>query len=145
MKFSVLLLSLVVAAKAASGVTLFSWQESRDKNTGEKRIGFFLAPEPVRKVFEADAKGDTGKVQAQSAKLPKDAWIYGLMLTGEAKTYSKEKIALFEPSPCGSPLELDSGSIEMDRKSGTVRVALKVKQDGKVIIFVGNGLYPIKK
>jgi hypothetical protein len=142
---SALFLALVVAAHAASDVTLFAWQESREEKTGEKQFGFFLAPVAVKKIFDADAKGDAKAVEALSAKLQKDAWMYALLLTGESKSYAKEKIALFEPRPCGSELALMSGAVEVDRKAGTVRVMLKVKQDEKLIDFVGNGTYRIQK
>jgi hypothetical protein len=145
MKRLALLLLLVSVAHAASDVLLFAWQESRDEKTSEKQFGFFLAPAAVKKVCDADMKGDTKTVAALSAKLPKDAWMYGLLLTGESKTYLKENIALFEPSPCGSELKLDSGSVEVDQKAGTVRVLLMVKQDGKLSNFVGNGIYRIHK
>jgi hypothetical protein len=145
MKRLALLLFLVSVVHAASDVLLFAWQESREEKSGEKRFGFFLAPAAVKRVVEADAKGDKKAVDTLSAKLPKDAWMYGLLLTGESQVYPKEKIALFEPSPCGSELELVSGSIEVDRKTGTVRVTLKVKQDDRLIDFVANGVYRINK
>ena len=145
MKRLALILLLAVTVHAATDIRLFFWQESRDAKTGEKLFGFFLAPEAVQKIFEADAKGHAKTVEALVAKLPKDAWNYGLLLTGESKTYKKEKITLFEPSPCGSELALFSGSVDVDRKAGTVHVALKVTQGGTVIDFVGNGVYQFKK
>jgi hypothetical protein len=145
MKRIALFLALAVAAHAASNVAMFGWQESRDEKSGERKFGFFVATAAVRKVFEATANGNTSEAQALSAKLPKDAWMYALLLTGEAKSYAKEKITLFEPKPCGSILELVSGTVDVDRKTGTVRVALKVRQDDKLIDFVGNGAYRIAK
>ncbi|MBS0663967.1 MAG: hypothetical protein JSR48_11940 [Verrucomicrobia bacterium] len=128
-------------ARAGSDVALFGWQESRDEKTEERLYGFYLAPPAARKVFEADARGDARTVQALSAKLPKDAWMYGLMLRGELKSYRKEKITLFEPGPCGSILKLVAGSIEVDWKAGSLRVSLEVDQEGKRSDFVGNGYY----
>lgn len=62
---------------------------------------------------------------------------------GEEATFLKDKLALFEPSPCGSALQIDPGSVEFDRKKGIVPVAFKVIQDGKLIDFRGNGVYQI--
>jgi len=140
-----LLLALIATAHASTDVRLFKWQESREEKTGEKQFGFFLAPEAVEKVAEADAKGDAKRAATLAAKLPKDAWLYGLLLKGESETYTKETITLFEPSPCGSELKLASGSVAVNRKSGTVHVNLKVKLDGQLSDFCGNGVYQIKK
>lgn len=129
------------SARAASDVVLFGWQESRDEKNQERLYGFFLAPPAVKKVFDADVLGDSKTVQALSAKLPTDAWIYGLMLRGKSKSYPKERVTLFEPSPCGSLIKLLSGSIEVDWRSGALSVSLEVEQEGKRVAFVGNGLY----
>jgi hypothetical protein len=79
------------------------------------------------------------------SKLPKDAWDYGVLLRGESKTYQKEEVTLFESSPCGDLPEVVSGMVEVDWKKQTVRIALKVVKEGKVVDFVGNGTYPIEK
>jgi len=144
MKRIALLLILTLTACAATDVCLFHWQEARDKKSGEKLFGFFLAPEAVRRVLEAEAKGDAKAAETLARGLPEGAWNYGLVLKGELNAYSKESIALFEPSPCGSLLTLFSGSVDVDRQAGIVRVALKVTQDGKIIDFVGNGVYHFK-
>ena len=124
---------------------MFSWGESRDETTGESLIVFALAPEEVMRWAQADAAGDVAAAKALERELPKEPWIYALGLRGKAKVYRKGTIELFEPRPCGSSLQLDSGLVEVDRKKGTVHIALKVAQDGKIIDFVGNGDYPLEK
>ncbi len=135
---------VLASTVARAEVRLNFWQESRDEKTAEPLFGFLLAPAAMMAVVEADAKGDDKKAAALAEKLPADTWMYGLLLSGEATSYAKEKIDLFEPKPCGSMITLESGTVEVDRKKRTVRVALKVTQDGKVIDFVGNGTFPIK-
>ena len=145
MKRLALLLILATTGYAAADIRVFRWQESRDAKTGEKRFGFFIAPRAVQIILEADARSDQKTVEALAAKLPKDAWDYGLLLSGRSNVYQKEKIALFEPSPCGVLPEIASGTVEVDWMKSVVRIALKVVLDGKVVDFVGNGIYPFKK
>lgn len=95
--------------------------------------------------MEAKEKGDEKAADAFAEKLPSDSWMYALLLTGEEKIYRKDKIKLAEPKPCGDMLEVDSGTVEVDRKADTIRVALRVKQDGKLIDFIGNGKFSIRK
>lgn len=145
MKRLALLLALVATGYAASDIRVFRWQELRNAKSGEKQLGFFIAPRAVQAILEADARGDQKRVEALGAKLPEDAWNYGVLLSGESKIYQKEKITLFEPSPCGDLPEIASGTVEVDWKKRTVCIALKVMLEGKVVDFVGNGIYPIKK
>ncbi len=146
MRKSLLLAVLLLATGLVRAeVRLNFWQESRDEKTGEALFGFLLAPTTMMAAMEADAKGDGETALKLGEKVQAaDAWMYGLLLRGEAPVYAAEKLLLFEPKPCGSLLALDSGTVEVDRKKRTVRVALKVTQDGKVIDFVGNGTFPIK-
>ncbi len=107
--------------------------------------GFFLAPKAVMNYVEADERGDAKAVKTLEARLPKNAWMYGLVLIGETQSYSKEKLMLFEPRPCGSELQIESGVVRVDHKAGIVHIALKVTQDGKIIDFIANGNFPIRK
>jgi|ERR1035437_1791418 hypothetical protein len=144
-KSAVIFALLFVVAHASAEVRLFGWQESQDEKTGEKPYGFFLAPKAVMEAMEADAKGDAKAAKALVGKSQEELWDDGILLGGEATIYQRESLTLFEPSPCGSMLEVTSGSVEVDRKTGTMRVTLKVTQDGKLGDFRGNGTYAIRK
>jgi hypothetical protein len=144
-RIGILLALLLTASFARADVRLFLWLESHDEKTGEKLSAFALAPPAVMKWVEAGAKGDIKTAKALEEKLPKDAWMYAIVLRGEATVYSKDMLDLFEPKPCGDSLRIQSGTVEVNRKADTVRIALKVEQDGKTIDFIGNGVYPIRK
>lgn len=141
MKWLTLTLLLVTEACAASDVRVFRWQEWRDEKTKEKRFAFFLAPYAVEILLEAEARNDQKTVEMLAAKLPKDTWNYGVILNGESTSYSKEQIVLFEPFPCGSLPEIVSGTIDVDWRKHTIRVALKVIVNKSSLNFVGNGVY----
>ena len=111
------------------------------EKTGEKLSGFFIAPLDVKAFYEAIAAGDEKKAEALASKLPKDAWSFILLLRGEELTFSKARIIMREGTICGDYPELSAGSVTVDRKSSTVRIALKVSRDGKLSDFVGNGEY----
>ena len=142
---SILVGLLLVALNVRADVRLFLWQEARDEKNGEKLSAFYLAPTVVMTWMEAMARGDSKLAESIEKKLPKDAWMYGLALHGEGQAFTKIKLSLFEPKPCGSLIQIESGSVELDRKTGTVRVALKVRQDGRLIDFIGNGDFPIRR
>ncbi|MEY2879035.1 MAG: hypothetical protein RLZZ15_1415 [Verrucomicrobiota bacterium] len=139
-----LALSLLTTAVGAD-VRLFLWQEVRDEKSGEIQSGFFVAPQAVKEMAEAEARGDAKRAKMLGEKLPKTSWMYGIVLKGVATIYSSDTLFLFEPMPCGSELKVASGTVELDRPKGTMRVALKVTQDGNPIDFIGNGTYPIPK
>jgi hypothetical protein len=146
MKTPLILSLFLVASVYGADVHAFGWQESRDEKTGEKHFGFFVAaPKLVRDMFVAEAKGDSKAASAIGARLPKDAWDYALLLTGESTSYSKEKVAMVVPSPCGDVIKIVSGTVEVDRKKNAVRIALQVVQDGKTVDFVGNGSFTLEK
>lgn len=145
LKAALFIALLFVTSMAHAEVRLNFWQESRDEKTAEPLFGFLLAPAAMMAAMEADAKGDTKTAAALAEKLPADTWMYALLLRGDTSAYSKEKLVLAEPKPCGSLITLESGTVEVDRKKNTVRIALKVTQDGKVIDFVGNGTFPIAR
>jgi hypothetical protein len=96
-------------------------------------------------VLEAGARHDEKAAEKIAAKVPKDAWDYILALNGEATRYSKEKITLAVPGPCGEILKIASGTVEVDRKKNTVSIDLKVEDEGRVVAFKGNGVFPIQK
>ena len=145
MKLLALMLLAALPAYGADDFRMFWWQESLDEKTGEKLSACYLAPEAVKAVYEAFAKGDETKAKDLADKLPPDARSYILAVKGEAKTYPKEKIVLAEGTICGDVFKLDSGNVEVDRKASTVRVALKIIRDGKLVDFPGNGVYDLKQ
>ncbi len=122
-KLAIIFSLLLVTIPARAEVRLFGWQESQDEKTGEKLSGFFVAPKVVMEAIEADAKDEAVRgIRMIASRPPAEIWNYGIVLKGDALTYPKERLALFEPSPCGSMLEVVSGSVDVDRKAGTVRV-----------------------
>lgn len=144
MKLLALIFVIALAVSARAEVLLVNWDESPDEKTGEKRVRFFLSPNWVVEYWKADERGDIkAAIAALKGRKVEEIWSYAILLHGEASRYQKENLRLLEPSPCGGPLELISGSVEVDRKSGVVRVALKVKQEGKLGDFIGNGVYRI--
>jgi hypothetical protein len=144
-ELTVILVIALAALQARADVRLFAWQESREEKTDEKQFGFCLAPSAVMKFMEADGKGDRKTAESLAAGLRKDAWAYVLKLTGELGVYSKERVVLCESGPCGSMIEIESGSVDVDWNAKTVRVGLKVVLDGKPVDFRGNGTYRIRK
>ncbi|MDP3069013.1 MAG: hypothetical protein Q8N18_01935 [Opitutaceae bacterium] len=139
------LLSLFLLAAniaIASDIRAFLWQESRDEKTREPQYGFFVASEAVKEVMEADAAGDSKKVERLSQKVPPDAWLFAVMLKGEAKQYSKEKISIARIDGHESVV-IVSGTIEAERAKRVVKIDLKIKSDGKTVSFPGNGTYTV--
>jgi hypothetical protein len=144
---ALLIFMLTIPVAAASEPILFGWRESLDPATNEKRYIFYLVPDDATKeVVEAAERGDEKTATTLSAKLPRDSWIKCVALMGELNSYPAEKIGIIIPAPCADFENPISGSIEVDWKSRSLRIALKVKsEDGKPIDFIGNGSYRIIK
>lgn len=140
---TILLLILAISARAATDVTVFHWHERHDEKQGGKVTAFFVGPTAVKEVFDAQARRDEKAVQELGARLPKDAWDCIVELRGEARTYLKDKITLAYMSPPKTIVEIVSGSVAVDRAKKTLRIALKIVLEGKVVDFAGNGVYPI--
>ncbi|MFO1451365.1 MAG: hypothetical protein U1F61_24610 [Opitutaceae bacterium] len=143
MKQLTLFFLAALTAQAAETFRVFWWQDSRDEKTGEKLSAFYLAPEIVMQVFQADAQGDTKTVEALAPKIPENAKLYIVLLKGESKSYSKDSIRLFDGPKCGTEHQIDSGGIKVDPKTGTVSVSLKLTDNGQVAAFEGNGRFEI--
>lgn len=139
MKLLLIIIALTTSA-VASDLRAFMWQESRDEKTKEARLGFFIASEATKEVFEAEARGDSDRAKKLAQKLPADAWIYGILLHGEAATYSKSKISIMRGHDL---VEVQEGQISLDSKTRTVLVALTVIEDGKSVTFRGNGKFVV--
>ena len=129
---------------AKAELSTFKWTETDSKLAGGKVIEFFVSSRSVMAYMEAGARGDTATVKKLDATLPEDSWIYGVSLAGDATTYAKDKIHVFGVGPCGDPITIDSGTVQIDRNKKTVRIALKILIGGKVTDFKANGLYSIQ-
>ncbi len=129
---------------AKAELSTFKWTETDTKPSGGKVIEFFVSSRSVMAYMEATDRGDTATVKKLDAKLPEDSWIYGVSLAGEATTYPKDKIHVFGVGPCGDPITLNSGNVEIDRNKNTVRIALKILTGDKATDFKANGLYSIQ-
>jgi hypothetical protein len=139
------LLSLFLLAAniaIASDIRAFLWQESRDEKTRELQYGFFVGPAAVKEVMEAEAAGDAKKVEELSSKTPPDTWLFAVLLSGEAKQYSKDKISIARIDGHES-VDIVSGSVELEREKRAVKIDLKIKLEGKVVSFPGNGSYSV--
>ena len=136
-------LALAISARAATDVSVFRWVERDDEKRGAKTISFFVAPTAVKELFDADARGDQKAVEALGAKLPRDAWDCVVQLEGTAKTYAKDKVTLMYLSPPKTIVAIDSGVVEVDRAKKTVRIALKIVLESRVVDFIGNGVYAL--
>ncbi len=133
------MLSLVLASNTmAADIRVFMWQESRDDKTGERQFGFFVASNAAKEALEADPRGDAAKSEELAAKIPPEAWMYGVLLQGEAKTYVKEKISMFRGHDL---IEVTSGHITVDLKKRTVEIGLEILEDEQRMPFPGNGIF----
>jgi hypothetical protein len=138
-KMKTLLLGLVLVSSAiAADIHVFMWQESRHEKTGERQFGFYVASEAVKAAFEAEARGDDAEAGKLAQKIPSDAWMYGVLLQGEAKSYPREKVTMFRGHDL---IEVVSGQIAVDVKKRVVEISLEIRVDGKVVPFPGNGAF----
>jgi hypothetical protein len=138
-----LFLLAAFTAQAAEPFRAFWWQESRDVKTGEKLAAFYLAPEIVMQMFQADARGDTKTVEALATKIPDSAKLYVVLLKGENQSYSQASIRLFDGPKCATEYQIASGEVKVDPKARTVSISLKLTDKKKVAAFEGNGSFEI--
>ena len=127
---------VLVGTAVAADIRVFMWQESRHEKTAGRQYGFYVASEDVRQVFEASARGDEKRSAELAGKIPSDAWMFGVLLEGEAKTYPKDKIKMFRGHDL---VEIVSGKITVDLEKRAIEIALEIMEEGKPSPFLGNG------